>query len=98
MKSGYIDSEILQQAIDRWGEVAQIEMIEEECLELALALQKFKRANRGKDNIAKRYSEVIGEIADVKIMINQSEKIFSKSMINDQIDFKMQRLKERLEK
>lgn len=92
--SGEINNEILQKAIDKWGVSAQLEMVIEECLELALSLQKLKRL-RG--NAEEKEANVIDEIADVKIMIKQIEKIFPIDKINTRIDFKMNRLSERLE-
>ena len=92
--SGFIDDSILEKAIERWGIDAQCEMIIEECLELALALQKMKRLRGDKD---KKYANTIDEIADVKIMIRQAERIFDSELINQRVDFKMNRLKERLD-
>lgn len=88
-----IDDKLLEQAIQQWGVEAQTEMIQEECIELALAIQKLKR-RRG-DNMQK-LEAVIDEIADVKIMIKQAEKIFDKEAIDKRVVFKMNRLKERL--
>jgi len=92
--SGFIDDSILENAIEMWGFDAQCEMIIEECLELALALQKMKRLRGDKD---KKYANTIDEIADVKIMIRQAERIFDSELINQRVDFKMNRLKERLD-
>ena len=93
--TGFIDDNLLQQAIDKWGTDAQIEMIKEECLELALAIQKYSRVNVDK---TERYDDIIDEIADVKIIIKLSEKLFPKDLINERVDYKMNRLKERLKK
>ena len=92
--SGFIDDSILENAIERWGIDAQCEMIIEECLELALALQKMKRLRGDKEQ---KYKNTIDEIADVKIMIRQAERIFDSELINQRVDFKMNRLKERLD-
>ena len=91
--TGFIDETILQNAIDKWGHSAQVEMIKEECMELALAIQKLGRV-RG-DKVTK-YLAVIDEIADVKIMIEQAQRLFPQNLINERVDFKMNRLKERL--
>ena len=95
MKSGFIDDEILFRAIDKWGNDAQCEMIIEECLELALSLQKAKRKRGGTDE--EKIKAIVDEIADVKIMIRQAEHIFPASMINERVDFKMKRLQQRLD-
>lgn len=90
-----IDKELLHQAINTWGVEAQCDMIVEECLELALAVQKLKR-KRG-DQEAK-ITAIIDEIADVRIIIEQAMIIFAdpENRIQERIDFKMNRLKERL--
>ncbi len=93
LATGFIDGKLLQKAIDTWGVDAQVEMIKEECLELALAIQKFARVRGDK---TKKYNDIIDEIADVKIMIEQAQKIFSQDLINQRVDYKMNRLKDRL--
>jgi len=90
-----IDKDILQQATNTWGIPAQIEMIKEECLELALALQKL---NQEEESYHEKYLNVIDEIADVIIMVEQAQMIFSDTLINKAITFKMQRLEARLAK
>ena len=89
-----IDNLILRRAINQWGEDAQIDMIIEECLELALALQSLKRKSKDRQETLKN---VIDEIADVKIIIEQACIIFPRAEIYARIDFKMNRLAERLE-
>jgi NTP pyrophosphatase (non-canonical NTP hydrolase) len=91
--SGFIDEDILQKAINTWGTVVQIEMLKEECIELALALQKLSRA-RGDEEEKER--NIIDEIADVKIMICQAQRIFPADKINERVDYKMKRLEQRL--
>ena len=87
--------ELLHQAINKWGVDAQIEMVIEECLELAVALQKLKR-KRGDHE--QKLLAVIDEIADVRIIIEQAIIIFADpdNKIQQRIDFKMNRLNERL--
>ena len=91
--SGRIDKNTLKAAIKRWGVDSQLEMIEEECLELALALQKLKRIRGNKEE---KIKAVIDEIADVKIMIQQAEELFDVALINARVDYKMNRLRERI--
>lgn len=85
--------DVLNKAIEVWGNEAQLEMVIEECLELALALQKLKR-KRG--NPLDKINNVVDEIADVKIMIYQAERIFGSQPVNERVEFKINRLKERL--
>lgn len=90
-----INTELLHEAINKWGVDAQVEMIIEECLELALALQKLKRKRGDREE---KILVVIDEIADVRIVIEQAIIIFGdpNKKIHERIDFKMNRLKERL--
>lgn len=92
-----IDKNLLHEAINKWGVEAQLEIIIEECLELAVALQKLKRK---KGDINEKTLAVIDEIADVRIIIEQAMIIFAdpSEKIQKRIAFKMNRLKERLEK
>ncbi len=89
-----INPEILKMAINKFGVEPQIDMIIEECLELALALQRLKR-KRG--NPEDKEFAVIDEIADVTIMLEQAKIIFSQERINDRVRFKMERLCKRIE-
>lgn len=92
-----INKDLLNEAINKWGVDAQIEMIEEECIELILALKRLKR-NRG--NKEEKLLDVVDEIADVRIIIEQAIILFNdpNNIIQERIDFKMNRLKERLKK
>jgi NTP pyrophosphatase (non-canonical NTP hydrolase) len=89
-----IDRKILKKAIEKWGKPAQIEMVKEECLELALALQKL---NRKRGDIATKVDNIFDEIADVSIMIEQCRILFDEEQIDERINFKMNRLKQRIE-
>ena len=87
-----IDKDILKKAIETYGEKQQIDMIQEEAIELALAIQKLKRESfKDRETI-----NVIDEIADVKIMLAQAEQIFDAKLINYRVAYKMNRLKKRL--
>lgn len=90
-----IDQSILIRAIEKWGAASQLEMVKEECLELALALQKLNRIRNDREE---RHDAVIDEIADVIIMIEQVKLIFPIEKINERIEFKINRLEERISK
>lgn len=85
--------EILQQAIDTYGEDAQIDKACEELAELIQALMKYK--------YMKTYgpkSAVFEEMADVKIMFQQLEMILDgEPEIQDNYQKKVLRLKERMQ-
>lgn len=95
MKERSKRTEIYVKAFNKWGEVAQMEMLQEEATELALAARKFIRV---KDN--EKFSQLCSEVADVEIMIEQFKFMFSNAQkeIDFQKDFKLNRLSERLNK
>ena len=105
-----MNKEILLQAIEKYGDDSQIDVCIEEMSELTKALLKFRRMENKKSAVKsidyaeyiaekiKCASNVAEEIADVKIMLEQMEIIFGCSEeINNQTEFKIKRLKERLE-
>ena len=57
------------QALEQWGESAQLDMAVEELLELALAVQDYKR---GRKNAR---TNIIEEMADVMLMLDQLREI-----------------------
>jgi hypothetical protein len=88
-----VDKELLKKAIELWGEKAQREMVIEEALELGLALMKLRRSG----DPEKRMADVIDEVADMKIMVAQAELLFDLEAINTRVEFKMNRLKKKIE-
>lgn len=91
---GFIDDATLDRAIATWGVDAQFEMLLEETLELATALQKMKRSDKNREVL---WANLIDELADVKILIRQAERMIGVEGINDRVDFKMERLENRLD-
>lgn len=85
--------EIYQKAIDTWGERAQLEMLQEESTELALATRKYIRTPNDENMTA-----LVSEVADVKIMLEQLVIMVPDiiHMSNDWYDIKMERLNKRL--
>ena len=81
---------LLQAAVERYGISHQIRMAIEEMAELIDALMKRTRARRTD-------ADVITEIADVTIMMKQLMLIFGESAVRDEIDRKLNRLKERMD-
>lgn len=92
--------ELYQKAIEKWGAVSQIEMLNEESIELALAVRKFLRNNKNPEYEFTNATNLIEEIADVEIMIEQLCFIFTnfREQIQDVKDFKLQRLEKRINK
>lgn len=84
---------LYKDAIHKWGNDSQMNMVVEECAELIQAVNKFKR-----DPSAERLKELCSEIADVEIMCEQARIILNKSGLVDLIkEEKIGRLKSRLE-
>lgn len=82
--------EIARQAVETWGHTAQIDMVIEECSELILALQHWKRGR----NTAE---EVASELADVSIMFEQARIMFGADVVDEARRQKITRLVGRLE-
>lgn len=96
-----MDKNILQKAIDTYGTDAQQDMVIEEALELALAILKHRRAVREgyPSKVLSRRDNVVEESADVRIMLEQVNMMFDcEEEVQEQIEFKVNRLKERLNK
>lgn len=77
----------IEQAVVTFGIASQIEVCIEECLELALILQQFKR----KDKTIEPHA-IHTEIADVFIMLDQMQLIFGEENIKNQLFLKKERL------
>lgn len=84
------NNRIYKEAFAVYGGDNQILKTIEECTELNLALMHFLDDRTDEEN-------VILEIADVEIMIEQLRLIFNNRKINEAKDFKLKRLKKRLE-
>lgn len=80
--------ETLKKAIDTWGEDAQINMISEEALELALAIRKFNRYGN-----QEKLDNLHDELADMTIMLMQASLMFDSDKVQEKIDYKMKKLK-----
>lgn len=82
---------ICRAALAKYGEQAQIDMCIEECGELIVALQHYKRGLAAAD-----HHDIITEIADVQIMCEQMQELFGDSATNTERHRKWNRLVERL--
>lgn len=80
---------IYRRALNSFGADAQTDMAIEECAELTLALQHYKRG---------RLANVITEIADVTIMAGQMRLLFGAEAVDAEIKEKLERLNHRLER
>jgi len=85
-----MDKEILYKAIEKWGTKTQINKIQEEALELSLVLNQMNCPT--KDPIEME-EKLYDELADVKIMMAQAEILFDSERINERVEFKLNKLK-----
>lgn len=77
-----------------YGEDAQQDMCVEECSELIKAICKFRR-----NPSAENYKEMIGEIADVEIMVEQMRLMFDRDgLVNLIKKQKLERVVKRMDK
>ena len=86
-----IDNELLLEAVNTFGRDNQINIIEEECIELATAIIKVRR----KLTISSM-ENLIDELADVAIVMGYAPILFDEAAIQERIDFKLNRLRERI--
>jgi len=76
-------------ALETWGVEEQFGMANEEFGECITAINQFKRGRIGKEKFA-------SEVADAFIMANQLAIIVGECEVQEQIEYKLNRLKERL--
>lgn len=83
--------DLFDKAVEAWGELAQLDMLQEECAELIQALSKKKRGfEQGDDWVAE-------EIADVELLIEQVKRMFHlETRVEIVKRSKLERLEERL--
>ena len=81
---------VLSDAIEKWGELSQLEMCIEECAELIIAIRHLNRERVGNYKVAE-------EVADVIIMALQVREIVGYELVDCWIQNKMDRLKRRTE-
>ncbi len=88
---------VLQKAIDTYGMYAQLDMCIEEMSELTKAICKYKRLGASNPNIVPVIENLEEETADVLIMIEQIKMMFDSHNIEQQTEYKIKRLAERLD-
>ena len=94
-----MERNIYQDAIDKWGETAQLDQMIEEMAELTLAISKYKR--QFNDSLLD-YQKVgvmenlYTEIADVKLMIEEMEFMFGKKNVQKAYQKQLQKFEQEL--
>ena len=79
--------ELYKKAIAKWGEDAQVNMLNEECGELIAAVAQFKRGRTS-------HHDVMTELADVSIMVEQLATLMSYEDFEREKDRKLIRLRD----
>jgi len=87
--------ELYNKAVVKWGRETQIDKIQEEAQELALALHQYKCPTKNKEEML---TNIYTELADMKIMLAQAEILFNKERINSLAKAKLEKLKEYFDK
>jgi NTP pyrophosphatase (non-canonical NTP hydrolase) len=78
---------LYKEAINKWGEEAQVNMLNEECGELITAVAQFKRGRTS-------HHDVMTELADVFIMIEQMATMMNYEDFEKELDRKLIRLRD----
>jgi NTP pyrophosphatase (non-canonical NTP hydrolase) len=79
--------ELYKEAINKWGEEAQINMLNEECGELITAVAQFRRGRTS-------HHDVMTELADVFIMVEQIATMMNYEDFEKELNRKLIRLKD----
>ena len=96
-----MDKTILQKALDTFGEHKQIDKVIEESVELVQAVLKardYQESHDG-DYTPSLYHAIVTELADVYVTAEYVKMVYniSERELQEEIDFKVNRLKERME-
>lgn len=83
--------DVFQKALNTWGGESQENMAIEECSEFIKAVCKLRR-----DSGSEPFKNLIDEIADVTIMMRQMAITVGEDAVNERIEFKVNRLRDRL--
>tara|TARA_R100001086_G_scaffold225289_2_gene143566 strand:- start:20166 stop:20564 length:399 start_codon:yes stop_codon:yes gene_type:complete len=81
---------LCEEAVIVWGVDAQIDMAIEECAELIVALNHYRRGRVTEE-------EVLGEVADVSILVEQMASLFGRSPFASIRSSKINKLATRLD-
>lgn len=83
-----------RQILEHWGLDKQINQVSEECAELIIALNKWRRASPDKKPDIRTVAE---EIADVQIMLEQMKEAFQCDfLVESLIEQKLERTLKRM--
>ena len=88
-----MNTDLLWRAIEKWGKSAQIDKIQEEAQELALALHQVKCQPKDKEE---GMLNIYGELADMQIVMEYVPLLFDQVKIDRIKQIKLNKLKELL--
>ena len=83
---------LFRECLDHWGMRDQIEAAQEECAEFITAAFHLIRNREG------ARVEVIEEVADALLTLHEMALMVGVDKVNDILDFKIKRVRQRLEK
>lgn len=84
-----VDEATLNLALQMTDNDFQMDMFQEECAEAIVAVNHLRRNRANVDELA-------GEIADVFIMCHKMAKVIGVHLVDQQVIFKMKRLREKI--
>ena len=85
---------LMQDVVEKFGEIPQMDMIAEKSLKLATAINILKRQNHKEDHLSYSiaYNEVCERVADMRLMVEQAEFLFNKDEVDKHYQYKLQQL------
>lgn len=92
MKDSLELNTLYYECIEFWGPERQLRMLQEECGELIVAISHFLRERPG------GLENLTEELADVRLMGDQITSYVGKEKVMDVIDYKSDRVADRLKK
>lgn len=87
-----VDADVLRRIIAKWGAPSQIHKIQEEALELALAINQRQCVTKDPEAMD---AALYDELADMKIMMAQAHLLFDAKRINERVAFKIYRVQKK---
>ena len=93
----FLDTDVLKKAIATYGKEEQMMMMVEEAAELIQAINKVRRAKNDAEEI-RAMEHLAEEVADCFIVLMQIKLMVCKNRVDEILNYKMNRLKENLDK
>lgn len=93
----FLDTDVLKRAITTYGKEEQMMMMVEEASELIQAINKVRRAKNDAEEI-EAMEHLAEEVADCFIVLMQMKLMVCKKRVDEILNYKMNRLKENLDK